>query len=489
MVPLGLPRVNQKIAVSVVYISGMLLNSLDSTIVNVALATLARDFHVSPDAIDSVVIGYLASLAVFIPVSGWLGDRFGTKRTLLLSLALFTIASALCGLAQSLDQLVLFRVLQGAGGGLLTPVGMTMLYRTFPPAERVGVGRVLMFATILGPALGPILGGFLIQHASWRWAFYVNVPVGTAAFFFGIFFLHEHREAEPGRFDLAGFLLGSVGFGLTMFGLMEGPSRGWSTPVILGSLAVGIATMVAFVLVELRTSIPMIQLRLLGNALFRSTLIVSLCASAAFLSVLFLVPLFLQEAMGVSPLGSGLTTFPEAIGVVASTQLVAKLYPHIGPRRLMFGGLLLVAASIGGLCLVDLNSSLWTIRILMFFLGVGMAYIFLPNQAASLATISSEMTGRASTLSNIQRRLGASIGVAVASTALGIVGAVKLGGGGEMVPNLAAYRVAFMTAAGLALLGAVFALVVPDRDAANTMVVPEGKRGRRTVRVEPAKAD
>src|SRR6476469_8418310 len=135
----------------------MLLNSLDSTIVNVALATLARDFRVSPDEIDSVVIGYLASLAVFIPISGWLGDRFGTKRTLLLSLALFTLASALCGLAQSLDQLVFFRVLQGAGGGLLTPVGMTMLYRTFPPAERVGVGRVLMFATILGPALGPIL--------------------------------------------------------------------------------------------------------------------------------------------------------------------------------------------------------------------------------------------------------------------------------------------------------------------------------------------
>lgn len=486
---MGLPRINQKIVVSVVYISGMLLNSLDSTIVNVALATLARDFHVSPDAIDSVVIGYLASLAVFIPISGWLGDRFGTKRTLLFSLALFTIASALCGLAQSLDQLVIFRVLQGAGGGLLTPVGMTMLYRTFPPAERVGVGRVLMFATILGPALGPILGGFLIQNASWRWAFYVNVPVGAAAFIFGLFFLAEHREAEPGAFDLMGFLLGSVGFGLTMFGLMEGPSRGWSSPAILGSLALGIATMIWFVVVELRTSIPMIQLRLLKNALFRSTLIVSLCASAAFLSVLFLVPLFLQEAMGISPLDSGLTTFPEAIGVVVSTQLVAKLYPHVGPRRLMFGGLLLVAAAIGGLCLVDLNTSLWTIRALMFILGVGMAYIFLPNQAASLATISSEMTGRASTLSNIQRRLGAAIGVAIASTALGIVGATRLSASGAVEPNMSAYRWAFLTAVALALLGAVFALVVPDRDAANTMVVPERRRRKRVVGIEPAKAD
>ena len=185
---------SQKIVVAIIYICGMLMNSLDSTIVTVALATLSREFGVSPAATEGVVIGYLVSLAVFIPTSGWLGDRWGTKRTFLLALALFTAASALCGLAGSLNQLILFRILQGAGGGLLTPVGMAMLYRTYPPQERVGVARILMFATILGPACGPILGGFLIEQLSWRWAFYVNMPVGLAALLFGAFFLHEHRE-------------------------------------------------------------------------------------------------------------------------------------------------------------------------------------------------------------------------------------------------------------------------------------------------------
>ena len=221
---LTLRKPNQKIVVAVVYVCGMVMNSLDSTIVVVALATLGRQFNVTPAAIEGVVIGYLVSLAVFIPTSGWLGDRFGTKRIFLLALMIFTTASALCGLAGSLNQLILFRVLQGAGGGLLTPVGMAMLYRTFPPAERMGVARLLMFATIIGPASGPVLGGLLIEKLSWRWTFYVNVPVGLGALIFGFLFLNEHREPAPGRFDVPGFLLAAVGFGATMFALSEGPS-------------------------------------------------------------------------------------------------------------------------------------------------------------------------------------------------------------------------------------------------------------------------
>lgn len=220
----------QKVVVAVVYICGMLLNSLDSTIVNVALATLGREFGVSPASIETVVIAYLVSLAVFIPASGWIGDKWGTKRTFLLALLIFTLASALCGLAQSMEQLVLFRILQGAGGGLLTPVGMAMLYRTFPPEERMGVSRILMFATILGPVLGPILGGLLIETLSWRWIFYVNVPIGIAAMIFGYLFLEEHREESAGRFDIPGFVLAGTGFGLFMFSLSEGPlfQHNWS---------------------------------------------------------------------------------------------------------------------------------------------------------------------------------------------------------------------------------------------------------------------
>jgi EmrB/QacA subfamily drug resistance transporter len=447
----------------------MLMNSLDSTIVNVALATLARDFDVEPTQIQSVVIGYLVSLAVFIPISGWLGDRFGTKRTFLIALFIFTGASMLCGLSQSLEQLIVFRVLQGAGGGLLTPVGMAMLYRTFPPEERIGVSRILMFATILGPALGPILGGVLIEHQSWRWTFYVNVPVGTAALLVGYFFLNEHKEEGAGKFDLAGFALAGAGFASFMYALSEGPARGWTDPVIGITGIVGVALLATFVFVELRHSSPMIQLGLLTNRLFRSMLTTSFFASAGFLGILFLTPLFLQEARGLSPLESGLATFPEALGVLASTQVVARIYPRIGPRRLMITGMVIVTISALLMATIDQGTNIWLVRIYMFFVGVGMANIFIPNQAAALATITREQTGRATTLTSVQRQVGSSLGIAVLSTILAFVGPTEVVDGVTR-PNPEGYHFAFLAAAGFAVIGGLFATRVPDADAAITMV-------------------
>jgi EmrB/QacA subfamily drug resistance transporter len=469
-------RVNQKVAVSVVYICAMLMNSLDSTVVNVALPTLSRQFHVDSAAIESIIVGYLVSLAVFIPASGWLGDRFGHKRILLIALALFVTASALCGAAQSLDQLVLFRILQGAGGGLLTPVGMALLFRTFPPEERVGVARVLMFATIIGPAAGPILGGFMIEHFSWRWIFYINLPVGISALLFGLLCLEDHPERQEDPFDIPGFLLAGSGFAFAMYALSEGSRSGWTAPVIVISGLIGIALLAAFVFVELRTEKPMVQLRVLANRLFRRTMTVSLFATAAFLGTLFAVPLFLQDGIGVSPLTSGLTVFPEAIGVVVSTQLVARIYPRIGPSRLMSGGLVLVAAVLGGLSLLDFGVDLWLFRALMFGLGAGMACIFVSNQAAALADISREMTGRASMLYSVQRQIGAACGVALLSTIMLSVGARRTLPGGETTPDITAYRAAFLVAAGLALIGAALATRVPDEDAEASMRKPVKRR-------------
>lgn len=481
-------QIDQRITVAIVYVSAMFMSIMDSTVVNVALATLSREFNVPTGSIDAVVVGYLVSLAVFIPASGWLGDRFGTKRVFLFALGLFTLASALCGLAGSFNQLVLFRIMQGAGGGMLTPVGLAMLWRTFPPEERVNISRILMIPTVIAPASGPILGGFLIEHFSWQWAFYVNVPIGLAMLLFGLVFLQEHREPTAGRFDLAGFGLSAIGFPLVMFALSDGPSRGWGSGVIVASIIIGVVALAAFVVVELRTPMPMVQLRLLGNRLFRTTNLVSMCSGAGFIGLLFLAPLFLQEARGDSPLASGLNTFPEAIGILVSTQFVARIYPRIGPRRLMVGGLLGVTALMATFCLVGPESSDWVIRLLMFLIGGGMAFVFLPNQAAAFATISSADTGQASTLSNMQRQLGNAMGVAILSTVLVAVGPVRQLASGETVPNAGAYQAAFLAAAGLALLGAILALKVPDRDAANTMRIGARREKRRHTAHKPAVA-
>ena len=337
------PRIqlNQKIAVSVVFVAAMFMAIMDITIVNVALPSIGREFHESTASLDSVVVGFLVSLAIFIPAAGWLGDRFGMKRMLLIAIAVFTGASALCGLAQSLPELVVFRVIQGVGGGMLTPVGMALLYRTFPPSERVRAASILTTPTAVAPAVGPVLGGLLVTDFTWRWVFYVNLPIGALAIAFGFLCLEEQREPARGRFDLPGFLLSGIGFALVMFGVSDAPARGWGDSLIIGSIALGAVLIAVMVWFELRIKEPLLRLRLFGNRLFRSGSLVLVLSVAAFLGVLFVAPLFFQIGLGLSALQSGLNTFPEAIGIMIGAQFASRLfYPRFGPRRLIAIGLL-----------------------------------------------------------------------------------------------------------------------------------------------------
>ena len=469
---MGMPfrQLDPRLSVSIVFVTALFMSIMDGTIVNVALPSMQRQLAIPNASIDAVIVAYLISLAMAVPASGWLGDRWGTKRVFLLSLALFTIASAFCGIASSFVLLVIFRFLQGIAGGMLAPIGTTMLYRTFPPLERVRVGRILMIPTVIAPAMGPVLGGLLVDQLSWHSVFFVNVPFGIAACLFGLVFLQEHREAAPGRFDLPGFLLASIGLALVMYTLNEGTVTGWTTNSTLGCAVVGALLIGVFVFVELRVQEPLLDLRLYQNRLFSITNLVSLFSGAAFTGILFVGPLFLQEGRGLSALTSGLTTFPDALGVVLSTQVVAWLYPRFGPRRLIAVGLSAMAILIALLSLIGSDTSLWWMRVLLFFIGAGMAYGFLPVQTAAFATISSASTGRASTLFNVQGRLGGALGIAVLSEVLNLVGAMHLGATETTgQPNLTAYHTAFLGAAVLAVAAASIALTISDSDAAPTL--------------------
>src|SRR3954447_10466649 len=461
-------RLSQKVSVSAIYVLVMFMSIMDVTIVNVALPRLGREFGVPAAHVDTVVVAYLVSLAVFIPVSGWLGDRFGTKRVLLGALVVFTLASALCGAAQSLDQLVLFRVLQGAGGGMLAPVGLAMLFRTFPPAERVRASRILIVPTALAPAIGPVLGGLLVTDISWRWVFHVNLPLGVIGVVFGALFVHEQRHDDPDRFDLPGFLLSGIGFGAVMYAASEGPVKGWTSPAILTTGIVGVVLLVVLVRVELRTTGPMLDLRLLTNRLFRRTSATMMLSIAAFLGSLFLVALFYQDGFGVSALQSGLSTFPEAIGIMVGAQIAGRIYPHIGPRRLMIGGLLGVGTTLALIATVPFSASLWEMRALMLLIGLCQAHVFVPAQAAAFATVTPAATGGASTMFNAGRQLGGAVGVAILSTVISAIGVVHRVDGG-LRPNAHAYHVAFLVAAGIALSAIAIVIRIVDRDAAPTM--------------------
>ncbi len=398
---------------------------------------------------------------------------------LLIAIVLFTGASALCGAAGSLGQLVLFRVIQGAGGGLMVPVGMAMLYRTFPPSERVRASSIMVVPTALAPALGPVIGGLFVTKLSWRWVFYVNVPIGIAAVTFGFLFLAAQRQENPGRFDLVGFLLAGAGLGSADVRGFGRPVPGLGEPAHRGHPdASGPPCWSLLIWVELRHRQPLIDIRLFSDRLFRSASAVLAIGSGAFIGTLFLVALFFQDGLGLSALQSGLNTFPEAIGVMAGSQVVTRLlYPSFGPRRIMVGGLLLLAACMSLLALVDTGTNLWWVRVDMFVAGYAMAHVFVPSQAAGFATISPANTGRASTLFNALRQLGSAVGVALLTTVVATVGPTHVVAG-QSVPNLAAYHAAFLVAAATALIAAVCALTVSDAEAAPTIVPRRRRRPR-----------
>lgn len=466
------PRMDQRFAVSAVYVAALFLSILDVTIVNVAIPTIGHDFHASAASVDVVVIGFLVSLAVFIPASGWIGDRFGGKRTLLVAVAVFTLASAMCGLATSLGELVVFRVIQGVGGGMLTPVGMAMLYRTFPPSERVRLAGILMVPTALAPALGPVIGGLLVTDLTWRWVFFVNLPIGTAALIFGALFVSEQRESAPGRFDLTGFVLAGAGLGALMYGVSEGPAQGWGSITVIAMMAAGVTLLAAMVRVELVRDQPMINLRLFSDRLFRASNVLVVITMTGFFGVLYMVPLYYQDARGLSALDSGLSTFPEAIGVLIAAQIVSRhLYPRVGPRRLMAAGLAGIAVVTTAMAAASGSStSLWLLRVLMFTLGFCIPFVMMSMQAAAFSTISPASTGRASTLFNANRQLGGAVGVALLSTVLAAIGPTRQLGL-HTVAHMAAYRGAFLAAAAAAVAGSATALLtVHDADAASTMV-------------------
>ena len=454
-------RLSPKLIVGAVFVASMFLNIMDATVVNVALPTLSRYFAVPVASVSGVVTAYLVTLAVVMPVSGWLGDRFGARSVLLGAIGLFTAASALCGVATSLPELVVFRAVQGAGGGLLIPVGMAMMFRTYPPAERIRANRLLIVPTLMAPALGPVIGGVLVDGLSWRWIFYINLPVGVAALIFGALFLPRGSEHPPGPFDLPGFLLAGTGFPLFMFALSTGATSGWGAASVLATGVAGLVLLALFVLVELRAAAPMLRLRIYANRLFRATNLQLTFAGAGFVGTLFLVPLLLQNGLGFSALHSGLSTFPEAIGGMIGVQVTSRLYKRVGPRRLMIAGMCGTVVTIGGMAFAGPGNAAWLIPVLMFFTGGSFGFAMSPSQAAALATVSAAETGHASTLLNTLRQAGGAAGVALLGTVLGATGASSA--------DLTGYRLAFLAAAGLMLLGAGFSSLVSDADAAPTM--------------------
>lgn len=469
-------RVEYKWLVAVTFVFGLIMQILDVTILNVALATLGREFGVDEGTLQWVLTGYMVSLAVFIPASGWISDRFGSKRTFQLAVLVFTTASVLCGLATGIGWLIAARILQGVGGGMLVPVGQAMLFRAFPADERAKASAVLMIPTSIAPALGPVLGGFLVEYASWRWIFFINVPIGGLALLFTIVFLREEVQERAGGFDIPGFVLAGAGLASLLVTLDRAAQAGWGEPSVWGGLVAAPVLIGLLIWRELTAQEPMLDLRLLRERLFGAGNAALLCITAGMFGMLFLVPLYMQNLRGASALEAGLVLMPQALGMVVTTQFISRLYPRVGPRRLLLAGVALIGCLNLSFQLVGLSTPYWVLGGLMFIQGIGMGISMVPLQAATFAQTTPQSMGRATSLFNASRQVATATGVAVLSTVLVARGQAESAALGQAASNAAraqaqmeAYHSAFLAAVAFAVLGLVVVSFIRDSDAAPSM--------------------
>jgi EmrB/QacA subfamily drug resistance transporter len=464
-----LPRIRYeyKHIVAVVFTLGLFMDLLDVTIVNVALPTIGREYHAGAGSIEWTITGYLLALAAAIPVSGWAGDRFGTKPTFIFALAVFTTSSLLCGLSWDTTSLVGFRVLQGIGGGLLTPVGTTMVLRAFPMSERASVTALLTVPAVLGPALGPVVGGYLVEYQSWRWIFFINIPIGLLALAIAVALLHEPRPEGRRRLDVAGLLLAAPGLSAVVFALSQAGPHGLGDVRVVVAGGAGLIALAVFVAVELRTKEPLIDLRQFGEPMFRLANLVQFFSYARFQGSIFLFALFLQTQHGLSPFQAGLTSFPSALGVMSMMPLAGRAYRRFGPRRVMVIAYTASAAASAVMLLASAETSQWWLRLAQLGWGASFGFSIVALQTATFANIAPAAMGRASAAYNSIRQVGGSFGVAllatVLSSRLGAENATLTSSGG-----IDAFHAAWLVAAVLALTSAALSLLVNDRLAANT---------------------
>ncbi|MFF0497501.1 DHA2 family efflux MFS transporter permease subunit [Nocardia aobensis] len=402
-----------------VVVLGAIMSILDVTVVTVALPTFQHEFDTSYAIAAWTMTGYTLALASVIPLTGWAADRFGTKRLYILALTFFILGSVLCSTAWNIESLIAFRVVQGLGGGMLMPLGMTIMTHAAGP-QRIGrVMAVLGVPMLLGPILGPILGGWLIGSFSWHWIFLINLPVGVIALILAAVVLPSDRPEPSESFDFLGMLLASPGLALFLFGVSSIPEQHTvASARVLVPAAIGLVLMVGFVFHALRTEHPLIDLHLFRNRQLTFAVLTAVFFAVAFFGSGLLLPSYLQQVQGKSTLVTGLLIAPQGLGAMITMPIGGKLVDKIGPGKVVMSGLAVIAVSMVFFTQLSADTSLPLMCVALFVMGLGMGCTMMPTMTAAIQTLTHAQVARGSTLMNIVNQAAGSIGTAIMSVLL-----------------------------------------------------------------------
>jgi EmrB/QacA subfamily drug resistance transporter len=402
-----------------VVVLGAIMSILDITVVSVALPTFQTEFDATYAEVAWTMTGYTLALATVIPLSGWAADRFGTKRLYMLALLLFTLGSALCATAGSIEQLVGYRVLQGLGGGMLMPLGMTIMTRAAGPARIGRLMAVLGIPMLLGPIGGPILGGWLIEAANWHWVFLINLPIGAASLVYALFALPKDRPHPSESFDFIGMLMLSPGLALFLYGVSSLPETGTITATkVWVTMLAGAILVIGFVMHSFRPPHPLVDLRLFRNRNLTISTVSLFVFIIAFMGAGLLFPSYFLQIRGESTLHAGLLMAPQGIGAMVTMPIAGTLADKVPVGRTVPFAMALIAAGFFTFTQVGTDTSYLLLCGSLFVMGLGMGGTMMPIMTSALRTLQAHDVARGSTLVNILQQIGGSIGTATMSVIL-----------------------------------------------------------------------
>jgi EmrB/QacA subfamily drug resistance transporter len=432
---------------------------LDNTVVNVALPSIQRDLGIGLSALEWTVNAYALTFAVLMLTGGKLADFLGRRKIFLLGLAIFTVSSLVCGLAESGGMLIGARAVQGVGAAFMMPATLSIISATFPPRQRGMAIGIWAGVSAMALAIGPLIGGLLTEHVDWSWIFFVNVPIGVLAIVIGRLVISESRDTSAEqRLDIPGLLTSAAALFALTFALIEQREYGWTSPLILGLFAASAISMVAFILLERHQRAPMLDLSLFRNSTFAGANVVALLTTLAMFGVFFFMSLYMQNILGYSAVRTGATFLPMTILIILVAPAAGKLSDRIGSRWLMTAGMTLVSASLVLFSRLGLEATFWKIFPGLVVGGLGMALVMTPMTAAALGSVPVDKSGVGSGVLNTFRQVGGALGIAVMGAILSSRSDAALGRGEPApVAFLDGFQAALQVSAGIAIVGAVVA--------------------------------
>ncbi len=444
---------------------GLFMIMLDNTVVNVALPSIQRDLGLSLEELEWVVTGYALTFAAFMLTGGKLADLLGRRRIFVAGLVVFTVSSLLCGMAGTAELLIAWRIVQGIGAALMNPATLSIIAATFPPRERGRAIGLWAGVSALALAIGPLIGGLLTEHVGWGWIFFINVPVGVLAIGASYLFIDESRDqSEVQRVDVPGLVTSGVGLFALTYALIQANTYGWTSARIIGAFAVAAAALAAFVVIEMSSRVPMLDLSLFRNPTFSGANTAMLLIALAMFGVFFFVSLYMQQILGYSPVEAGLTFLPLTVLIIAVAPQAGRISDTVGARWIVGAGLTLVAGSLALFSRLGQTATFTDLLPGLLFGGVGMAMSMAPTTAAAMASVPVDKAGVGSAVLNSMRQIGGSIGIALMGAIVAHVLSSSLAAGDPRpLAFVHGFQSSLRVAAAIALAGALTAVALIRR--------------------------